>query len=432
MENNQKIYLYILIFMGLLVVSCSKSDPIPKLTTSNTGPYIYNLEGLSIIKSETSNSFLQQELHELLEKADHFLLQNDFQFVTDKYNPAPSGNKNDYMSLHRYTVRNDEGSYVMGDYQINPQIQDYDRPKLAVLSDAVHTLSLAFFYTDAEQYATKASELLRAWFFEPETKMNPNLNFAQVNLSPQGDSTRGGAQGIIDTNDFIALLEAVSVLYDSASWTPEDHVNLKKWFYEFTLWINGKNSIIGSLSPDLHCVENYCNNVGSWADLQKAIYYLFTEQENLINSSRHIQPISTKIQRQFTAEGRQLYESRGLSQHYYYYNLRALVQLMTLRKNRTGFDRDWEYLTTNELTGFKNALGNISYFLETGDPQSFFEVEPGFNNCRYLEIFRPAAHLFESSEYESVSRHLIETGCSHPNITLVFPAYNPIVQQLQQ
>src|SRR5690554_1069957 len=234
METNQRFYLFILIFMGFLLTSCDKSDSAPQLTTSNTGPYIYNLQGLSIIKSESSDSFLQQELHELLEKADHFLLQNDFQFVTDKYSSAPSGNKNDYMSLHRYTVRSDEGSYVMGDYQINPQIQDFDRPKLAVLTDAVHTLSLAFFYTDDEQYATKASELLRAWFFDPETKMNPNLNFAQVNLSPQGDSKRGGAQGIIDTNDFITLLEAVSVLFDSTSWTPEDHLNLKKWFYEFT------------------------------------------------------------------------------------------------------------------------------------------------------------------------------------------------------
>lgn len=427
MNITRRFYLFIFLMMGLLTISCSESDPIHKLTSSNTGPYIYSMEGLQRIKSQLADSLHQLEYAELMHKADFFMQKTDFQFVTDKHHLAPSKNRNDYMSLHRYTVQNDRGDYVMGDNHVNPQIYDYDRPKLAELNDAVHTLSLAFFYTDGEHYAAKAADLLRAWFFEPETRMNPHLNYAQMNFSESGDPDRGGFQGIIDTNDFISILESVSILYDSASWTPEDHLRLKEWFYNFTRWINGKNNLLGTIGPDLHCIEGYCNNVATWADVQRVVYYLFTEQEKLINSSRHIQPISLKLERQFGSDGRQRYEENRnqLSQHYYYYNMKAMVNLMTARKNRTGYDRDREYLTSNQLTGFRNALGNLAYLLDTGDPKAFFKLDSGFDNCRYLEIFRPAAHLFEETLFENLSRQLIDQGCIHPNISLVFPPYDP-------
>lgn len=427
MKITRRLNLFILLMVGLLTFSCSETDPIKNLTSSNTGPYIYSMEGLQQIKSQLADSLHQKEYEELMQKATFFLQKDDFQFVADKLHTAPSGNKNDYMSLHRYTVEDHWGEYVTGDYHVNPQIYDYDRPKLAELNDAVHTLSLAFFFTEEEQYAAKAADLLRAWFFEPETRMNPNLNFAQMNFGSEGDPNRGGYQGIIDTNDFITLLEAVSILYDSASWTPEDHLQLKEWFYHFTSWINGKNNLLRGIGPDLHCnSETYCNNVATWADVQRVVYYLFTEQEDRINSSRYIQPISLKLERQFSADGRQIHEqNRNKSQHYYYYNLKAMVHLMTARKNRTGYDRDREYLTSNQLTGFRNALGTLAHLMETGDPKNYFNLESGFDNCRYLEIFRPAAHLLEEKLFEDLSRRLIDQGCIQPNISLVFPPYEP-------
>src|SRR5690625_7120414 len=82
---------------------CS-SDLIKNLTSSNTGPYIYSMEGLQQIKSQLADSLHQKEYEELMQKATFFLQKDDFQFVADKLHTAPSGNKNDYMSLHRYKI----------------------------------------------------------------------------------------------------------------------------------------------------------------------------------------------------------------------------------------------------------------------------------------------------------------------------------------
>src|SRR5690554_4692573 len=101
MKNNQIFYLCILLISGLICLACEKSDPEPQLTTSNTGPYVYNTEGMQFIKQQVSDPFLQQEISTLLDKADHFLAQDSYRFVTDKINLPPSGIKNDYMSLHR-------------------------------------------------------------------------------------------------------------------------------------------------------------------------------------------------------------------------------------------------------------------------------------------------------------------------------------------
>src|SRR5690625_6064975 len=156
------------------------------------------------------------------------------------------------------------------------------------------------------------------------------------------------------------------------------------------------------MGPDLHCdSEINCNNVATWADVQRVVYYLITEQEDRINSSRYIQPISLKLERQFSADGRQIHEqNRNRSQHYYYYNLKAMVHLMTARKNRTGYDRDREYLTSNQLTGFRNALGTLAHLMETGDTKNNSNLESRFANCRNRHSFSPAAHLLEGQLFE--------------------------------
>ena len=44
---------------------------------------------------------------------------------------------------------------------------------------AIDTLSKAYQESQKEAYAQHAALLQRTWFIDPETRMNPNLNFAQ-------------------------------------------------------------------------------------------------------------------------------------------------------------------------------------------------------------------------------------------------------------
>lgn len=400
---------------SIAFLSCKDPLSLPDFTESNTGPYIMNIRHIEYIKEhKDSLPIVSKDYNQLINGADN-LLTKEFSFVTDKEKLPPSGDKHDYMSLSRYAWPNDStGVYDdIRDGRTNPEIYDYDRPKLARFSSAVYTLSLAYFFSGEEKYAKKASDLVRGWFLDPATHMNPNMKHAQIAF---GVNT-GSAQGIIDANDFIHVIEAISLLYDSPHWTREDHVAMKEWFYNFMRWIKQNYNADAFEST----------NISTWLDVQRAVYYLFTEQKQYLNSSSHIMPVEQKIDVQLTTEGALPNEkNRVRSQHYVYYNLRAYMNLALVRKNRTGNDRDWPVLASQDHAGLKPALQSLVYYLNGADASQYFNESEKFDNCRYLDIFKPAAIAFESEQYEMISQQLLNSGCNDPNLTLVFPRLSNI------
>ena len=397
----------------LFFLKCSDSESLPDFTSSNTGPYILNVEHLELIRDNLEEPVLQQEYQILISGADDLLQDDSFEFVTQKNELPPSGDPHDYMSIARYSGSSDGVT--------NPMIYDYDRPRLARVSAAIYTLSLAYFLSGNdgnknEYYAEKASELVYGWFLDESTRMNPNMVYAQVDFDTE--SEEGEHQRIIDANDFILVIEAVSLLYGSSHWPPNYHINLKQWFYEFSDWI------IKNYNADAFCSsESWCNNISTWLDVQKAIYFLFTEQEERLNSNFHFLPISDKIKLQVQSDGRQPFEmTRSRQRHYEYFNLRAYMNLSLIRKNRSGADRDWPTpLNNSNYGGLKPALDLVMNDIKNeGDRRQLLDDQQ-FDDCRYLEIFMPAAIAFESSEYAETAELLINNGCSHPDITLTFP-----------
>jgi unsaturated chondroitin disaccharide hydrolase len=401
----------------LFFFSCGSSDGIPDFTTSNTGPYILNIEHLELIRDTLeSDPVLQESYNRLMHGAEH-LLHEEFEFVTDKTEAPPGGTKNDYKSIHPYIHLDSDGDPYYDESFRNPHVDNFDRLRLERFSSAVYTLSLAYFFSGNENYAEKAAGLLKGWFFDPNTKMNPNLNFAQVQLGIPGTGG-GGTQGIIDANDFINVIEAVSLLYDSHHWTGEDHKQLKDWFYHFSDWI------IKNYNSNSYCEDEiYCSNISTWADVQKASYFLFTEQNHLLNSARHIMPVETKIRRQFGIDGLQTNEkNRARSQHYVYYNLRAYMNLATIRKNRTENDRDWQVFDSYNYGGLKPAIDNLVEYVNDQNTTTHFNPNPAFDECRYLEIFKPAAIVFDSRGYNEAANELLNRGCISSNISLTYPS----------
>jgi len=52
--------------------------------------------------------------------------------------------------------------------------------------------ALAYYFSDDNTYAEYAAKLIRVWFLDPATKMNPNLNYAQA-IKGTNDGRGAGA-----------------------------------------------------------------------------------------------------------------------------------------------------------------------------------------------------------------------------------------------
>ncbi len=203
----------------------------------------------------------------LKKMADRAMMQGSFSVMQKKKMP-PSGDKHDYYSLGPYWWPNpdtpDGLPYVRHDGIRNPEYADYDRRALGQMATSVFTLALAWFYTGHEPYADRSVELLRTWFLDPSTRMNPHLEYGQAIPG----RTEGRGIGIIETGSLVYVVNGIGLMKGSEALQDEDLAGLKKWFSEYTDWlISSKNGMDERM---------YFNNHGSSYDSQVATFAIFT------------------------------------------------------------------------------------------------------------------------------------------------------------
>src|SRR6185312_3200672 len=146
---------------------------------------------------------------QLLQDADKLLDQAPLS-VMQKTAIPPSGDKHDYMSIAPYfwpdPSKSDGLPYINKDGVVNPEVRKYtDKVNLPVVCENIYLLSLAYYYSNNEKYAKRASRLTEVWFLDPATRMNPNLNFGQAVKGV----TDGRAAGLIDSRFFIWAIDGI-------------------------------------------------------------------------------------------------------------------------------------------------------------------------------------------------------------------------------
>lgn len=273
---------------------------------------------------------LQAALTHLQAQADSWLTQGPWS-VTSKDAPPPGGSLHDYASQAPYFWPNpnttDGCPYVNRDGQRNPEVDRYqDRKAVGKMFNATYVLSLAWYYTGKEEYATHAATILRTWFLDEKTAMAPNLNHAQI--IPCANT--GRSIGIIDfSQEYTNVLDAVSVLSTGApSWTASDAAGFQTWNKQFLKWLT--ESDFGKAEAKA------ANNHGTFANMQIAALAFFTGNKTQARDTSKL--LLQFIDKQIRADGFQPDEvARTRSWHYTNFNLGAMLRWAMVAK-KVGID----------------------------------------------------------------------------------------------
>ncbi len=354
----------------------------------------------------TNDRLLSKAYLQLLHDADSVLSYKPVSVMQKKDIP-PSGDKHDYMSLAPYwwpdPSKPNRLPYIRRDGVVNPEVKNYpDKEQMPKLCENVNTLSLAYFYSGNEAYAKHASNLLRVWFLDKETMMNPNLNFGQAVKG----ITDGRAEGLIDTRQFIYAIDAVKLLKGSKHWTAEDDKGLKNWMSKFLHWLYSSKIGIDEM--------NAKNNHAVWFDAQALSMAIYIDSLTL--AKKIIAGSIERLDKQMDANGLFPLElERTTSLHYSVFILNAFTVLGELAEE-IGVD----YFQTKTASGktLKTAFDALMPFLLKQKKWTFQQIRP-FAHTDAFPLILSAERRYNYKDSMSQLAKILEVDLSRLQINLL-------------
>lgn len=252
--------------------------------------------------------------------------------VVDKSSSPPSGDPHDYWHPAPYWwpnpntpdglpyVRRD-GQRAPGTRMHDPQSHRYDRTRLQQMFDNTTLCALAASVSGRMDLAEHGAKLVRTWFLDPATRMNPHLNYAQVRLGKDGN--RGAATGVIEFKDLYYFLDAVRLLERAGTLGGEDREAFAAWLHRYREWLGE------SEQGRREAASN--NNHGTYFDLQAIAIASYLEDAEEVRNI-YFRALS-RARRQIAPNGEQPEElKRTLTQHYVTFNLQGLINIFRIAR----------------------------------------------------------------------------------------------------
>lgn len=208
---------------------------------------------------------------ELAYEAD-ICLTHPLYSVTFSESRAVSGNPHDYYSEGPYwwpDPKNPGGPFIRRDGEVYPGRLNRHEEEMIRLVNDVYLLSCAGYLLNRRECAARADELLRCWFLDEKTLMNPHLNYAQAIFG----HTDGRGIGIIDTVHLIRLIAALEYfsMCDGSGQTLD---GLRDWFAAYLHWMDTSKNGIEE--------RDYKNNHAAWWNAQAASYAAFVGDDSML------------------------------------------------------------------------------------------------------------------------------------------------------
>ena len=354
--------------------------------------FLFNAQQLAETKRRihSGDKSFDAALAKLESDARKALQQEPVSVVTKAPTP-PSGDKHDYMSQAPYfwpdPTRPNGLPYIRRDGERNPELDKItDHHTLDQMEAATRTLALAYYFQGNEEYAAKATQLLRAWFLDPATRMNPNLEYAQ--FIPGVNTGRG--IGLIETRGLADVVDAIGLLAGSKAWTSTDQRGLENWYGRFLQWmLESKNGREENAAK---------NNHGTYYDVQTTSFALFLGKNDLakeiVETARQ-----KRIALQIEPDGRQPLElARTKAWGYSNGNLDGLMLLARLAAN-LGVDL-WNY-QTKDGRSIRHALEFLFPFA-VGDQKWTYQQLGGFDRRSLFPLARRAAAHYQDDKFKAM------------------------------
>lgn len=324
--------------------------------------------------------------------------------VMDKKHAPPSGDKHDYYSVGPYwwpdPLKEDGLPYIRRDGEVNPERHEYDNVGLKKTVAAVEDLARAWYFTNEPQYADRAAMLLRTWFLDPATKMNPHLQYGQAIPG----RTQGRGIGIIDTAQLIYLVDAVGLLQSSRAWSESDQQELQAWFRAYLHWL--RTSSHGKAEARTK------NNHAVWYDAQIVSFALFAGNKPMARETL-VEVGPRRIASQVEPDGRMPYElARTKSFGYTHMNLRGFLHLARLGEH---VDVNlWGYQSADGRS-IEAALDWFEPFVDGREDWKWKQIS-AFTPSSAARLYRRAAKRFDKPEY-----HALGSIKTDPTTDLLWP-----------
>jgi Alginate lyase len=327
--------------------------------------------------------------------------------VMDKKRVAPSGDKHDFVSVAPEwwpdSTKPGGTPYVQRVGEPNPEsLVDSDAASFTRMVDAVETLALGAWFLGDQRYAERAATLLRTWFLDKRTRMNPNLNYAHA----VPGVTDGRGVGITDARDLARVVDAVGLLEGATAWSERDQRDMMAWARDYLAWL--------VTSP--HGVEARAEKggVGTWYDAQVASLALFVGDTGLVRRTI-AQSAAPRLASQMAPDGALTIERAGPRpvQH----TLQTLDAFERLAEvgRQVGADF-WRWQAPNGAS-LQQAARNVAQFTTTAAATPTTDAAP----AEFLVPLRRAVQVFGdpvvAAAIEKLPPKLIESDRSR----LLFP-----------
>jgi hypothetical protein len=326
--------------------------------------------------------------------------------VMDKEVTPPSGDKHDYMSQAPYywpdPSKPNGLPYIRRDGVRNPEIERItDRENLERLERSATALGLAYYFTGRDEYAQQAARLLRVWFLDLATSMNPHLRFGQGIPG----RVEGRSAGIIETRFLPTIIDAVILLQGSSAWTAADDRGLKDWMRAYLTWLIE--------SPLGREQARRGNNQETWADVQVVALALYTGQTAI--ARQVLEDAKGDIADEFEPDGRQPRElDRATSWDYSVFDLTAFLYLAKFGE-RVGVDL-WNYRTADGRS-IRQGLEYLIPFATGQRPWPHEQISP-FRPSALHPVLRRAAIGWNEPRYREIARQI---GGETARLMLILP-----------